>query len=102
MLLYSKLKDNTNNYGRNIDQAKLMKKEKILGLLQDTRFLKFRFSDTENDKLLEFLDELEVVLTELSNISSSDTEYISIMKDLLLEKNIVQKLRSYKGETWDL
>lgn len=91
-----------NKFEVSLDKTKDVEKKKILSLLQDTRFLKFRFTGTRDEKLLEFLDELEVVLTELSNISPDDREYLSIMKEMLLEKDIVHKLRSYREETISL
>jgi hypothetical protein len=70
----------------------------IADLLLQNRLLRKRFTDDKNLYLLKLLEELEIILTEISNLTHSDPQSLSLIRELIKERQILFKLRMLQAK----
>lgn len=66
-------------------------------LLMQNRLLKNRLSDDKSRYLLELLEELEIILTEISNLTRSDPHSLSLIREIIKERQILFKMRMFQS-----
>lgn len=74
----------------------LVKGRMIDDLLMQNRLLKKRLSDDKSRYLLELLEELEMILTEISNLTRSDPRSLSLIREIIEERQILFKMRMFQ------
>lgn len=71
----------------------LFEKGRVKGLLSRSRLLKSYIKGDEYAVLKQLLDELEMILIEISNLTANNPEYLLFIKELLKEKEIIFKMK---------
>lgn len=88
------------NYREGDDASRflLFEKGRVKGLLSRNRLLKNYVSGEEFLVLKQLLDELEMILIEISNLTAHNPDYLRFIKDQLKEKEIIFKMNYFKLE----
>jgi len=83
------------NYDSRYDNypVRLSESREVSRLLLENRLLKKHIDTTKQRNLLQLLDELELVLTEISNLTSNDPEALQALKDLVQDRQILFKIK---------
>ncbi len=83
------------NYDTRLDNypVRLSGSREVSHLLLQNRLLKKHIDSTEQRNLLQLLEELELVLTEISNLTSNDPEALNALKNLVQERQILFKIK---------
>jgi len=74
-------------------------REIISGMLYKTRLLKRHVSAERNPYLSTLLEELELILTEISNTTPGEKDTLRTLQGMIREKNIPLKIDLYKNKT---
>ena len=80
----------------------LLDKEFVSGLMERNRLIKERIPRDKNIYLKQLLDELEVILGEISSLTKEDPESLFFIKKLIKEKEILFKLEASNPQGSDL
>jgi DNA repair exonuclease SbcCD ATPase subunit len=83
------------NYDTRIDTYpdRLSESREVSHLLLQNRLLKKHMDSDGQRKLLQLLEELELVLTEISNLTSNDPDALESLKNLIQERQILFKIK---------
>lgn len=83
------------NYDTRINTypVRLSENREVSHLLLQNRLLKKHLESNGQRKLLQLLDELELVLTEISNLTSNDPDALEELKSLIQERQILFKIK---------
>ncbi len=83
------------NYDTRIDSypARLSESREVSHLLLQNRLLKKHMNRNDQRTLLQLLDELELVLTEISNLTSDDPDALQALKNLIQERQILFRIK---------
>lgn len=80
----------------------LLDKEVVSRLMEQNHLLKKRIPQNKNEYLRQLLDELEVILREISSLTKEDPASLSVIKKLIREKEILFKLEASNTKSSDL
>jgi len=88
------------NYREGDEDVQLLfpEKDRVKNLLSRNRLLKNYVKGEEFLVLKQLLDELEMILIEISNLTAHNPEYLRFIKDRLREKEIIFKMNYFKLE----
>lgn len=83
----------------NLSSSLVMEKDFVSQLLVKNRMLRRKVSEKDNVYLSRLLEELEIILTEIANITQDDPEYVMFVKDLIEQKGILFKMKFLNSES---